>query len=140
MDTIANSLFLAVPALPVLWLWGRPLFTGRWRTPGWFVSTALLCVVATVATWFIGALAGTSLDAAESCTAAGFSYDSAYRSAHWREASRWFPLHDKCNATDDLVPAWVNPALVLLPLLALTCLGAAVRLAVAHRRNRKGTA
>lgn len=50
------------------------------------------------------------------------------------------PLHDKCNATYDLVPAWVNPALVILPLLAAICLGLAVRLAVVNQRVKKGTA
>lgn len=35
----------------------------------------------------------------------------------------------------DLVPAWVNPALVILPLLAAACLAVAVRLAIARRRT-----
>ncbi|MEU7055348.1 hypothetical protein [Streptomyces sp. NPDC046197] len=140
MDVIANSLCLAVPTLPVLWLWGRPLFNGRWKTPGWFTGTAVLCTLATVVTWLVGAFAGSSLDAEEACHRAGAHYDSAYRAAHWQEPSRWFPLHDKCNAAHDLVPPWVNPALVILPVLALACLGVAVRLVVANRRDQKGTA
>jgi hypothetical protein len=140
MDVIANFLFLAVPALLVLGLWSRPLFTGRWKTPGWFVVTAVLCFVTTVVTWIIGGLWGSSLDAEESCHAAGATYDRSYRSTHWQEPSRWFPLHDKCNATYDLVPPWVNPALVILPLLAAICLGLAVRLAVVNQRVKKGTA
>ncbi len=140
IDVIANSLFLAVPTLLVLGLWGRPLVTGRWRTPGWFVVTAGLCLVATAVTWLIGGLAGNSLDAEESCRAIGATYDQSYRSTHWQEPSQWFPLHDKCNATYDLVPAWVNPALVGLPLLAVICLGLAVRLAVVKRRDEEGTA
>ncbi|WP_199236051.1 hypothetical protein [Micromonospora sp. S4605] len=140
MGLIAYALCLAIPTLPVLWLWGRPLFTGRWTTPGWFIGTAGLCVGATAVTWFVGAFAGSSLDPEESCHAAGATYDSAYRSAHWQEPSRWFPLHNRCNASYDLVPAWVNPALVLLPLLAIGCLGVAVRLAVARRGTRIGSA
>ncbi|MFI5928893.1 hypothetical protein ACIA3K_23385 [Micromonospora sp. NPDC051543] len=71
----------------------------------------------------------------ESCRQAGVSYDSAYRAVHWRESSRWFPLRDRCNATYDLVPVWVNPALVLLSLLAVSCIGAAVWLAVVRHRT-----
>ncbi|MBE1489579.1 hypothetical protein [Plantactinospora soyae] len=137
MGIVASSLLIAVPALLVLWLWVRPLLIGRWKTPGWFIGTAGFCVVAAAVTWFIGAFAGTSLDPEESCHTAGVVYDSAYRSANWQEPSRLFPLHNRCNATYDLVPVWINPALVLLLLLATTCVGVAVRLAVAARRTTK---
>ncbi|MFY1573555.1 hypothetical protein ACN26Z_01515 [Verrucosispora sp. WMMD703] len=136
MSLIACSLLVAAPALLVLWLWGRPLLAGRWKTPGWFLATAALCAVATVVTWFIGAFPGSSLDAEESCRAAGATYDDAYRSTHWQEPSRWFPLRNKCNATYDLVPAWVNPTLVLLLLLTTTCLGATVWLGIANQRAK----
>ncbi len=132
---IGCALLVAVPGMLVLWLWARPLLSSRWTTPGWFVATAGLCVVAAAVTWFIGAFSGSSLDPEESCHAAGTTYDEAYRSAHWREPSRLFPLHNKCNAAYDLVPAWVNPALVLLLLAATTCVGVAVWLAVANKRN-----
>ncbi|SIN41036.1 hypothetical protein [Micromonospora cremea] len=135
MGLITTSLCLAIPALLVLWLWGRPLYTGRWKTPGWFLGTAALWVAATAITWFRGAFSGAFMNAEESCHSAGATYDGAYRSAHWQEPSRWFPLHNKCNATFDLVPAWVNPALVLLPLLATMCVGVAVWLAVVRRRT-----
>jgi len=135
MGIIVCSLLAAAPVLLVLRLWGRPLFTGRWRSPGWFLGTAGGCVVAAVVTWFIGAFSGSSLDPEESCHAAGVTYDEVYRSAHWREPSQWFPLHNKCNAAYDLVPAWVNPALVLLLLLAIACLGMAVWLALANQRT-----
>ncbi|MEH1169774.1 hypothetical protein V6V47_30780 [Micromonospora sp. CPCC 205539] len=140
MGVITTALCLAIPALLVLWLWVRPLLNGRWRTPGWFIGTAGLAVGAAAVTWFVGAFAGASMNAEESCHAAGATYDSAYRSTHWQEPSRWFPLHDKCNATHDLVPAWVNPALVLLPLLAITCVGVAVWLGVGRQRTRLGSA
>ncbi|MFF0466162.1 hypothetical protein ACFYPX_01775 [Micromonospora zamorensis] len=140
MGFVTTGLCLAVPMLFVLWLWGRPLLTGRWKTPGWFVATAGLSICATAGTWFVGAFAGSSMSSEESCQQAGVTYDSAYRAVHWRESSRWFPLHDRCNATHDLVPAWVNPALVLLSLLAVTCIGVAVGLAVVRRTRLRSSA
>lgn len=92
-----SLLCLGIPALLLLWLWARPVIAGRWQTPGWFLGTAGLCVVATGVTWFVGAFSG-GLDPEESCHAAGVTYDRAYRSAHWEEPSRWFPLHNRCNA------------------------------------------
>jgi hypothetical protein len=137
MGVVSCSVLVAVPLVFVLWLWGRPLLDGRWRKPGWFVATAAFCVAAGAATWLIGAVAGPSLDPEESCHAAGTTYDYAYRSAHWRESSRWFPLHNRCNADYDLVPAWINPGLVLLVLLAAACLCAAVWLTAANQRTKK---
>jgi hypothetical protein len=60
-------------------------------------------------------------------------YDESYRAAHRREPQRWFPLHDRCGASYDLVPAWVNPALVVLSVLSLGCLGVAGWLVVRRR-------
>lgn len=137
MGLVSCSVVVAVPLVLVLWLWGRPLLNGRWRQPGWFIATAAFCVVAGAATWLIGSLAGASLDPEESCHAAGTTYDYAYRSAHWREPSRWFPLHNKCNADYDLVPVWINPGLVLLLVLAAACLCAAVWLTTANQRTKK---
>lgn len=131
MGSLAFLLLAVIPGLVLLW--GGALLTGRWRTPGWFVATAAICAGAAAVTWFVGAFAG-GLDVGEACQAAGAAYDDAYRSAHWREPSRLFPLHNRCNAGYDLVPAWVNPALVLLPLLAVASLVVAVRLATTRSR------
>ncbi|MFI5491865.1 hypothetical protein [Actinoplanes sp. NPDC051859] len=53
-------------------------------------------------------------DIFEDCQRHNQPFDQAYRSEHPQEPGRWFPLHDKCNANFDLVPAWVNPAVVTL--------------------------
>lgn len=77
------------------------------------LSGGALCIV-----WLWGALSG-GLDVAETCTLLrGQEYDDAYRAEHWREPSQIFPLHNRCNASYDLVPAWINPTLVFLALLA----------------------
>lgn len=135
LDTAVNLLCFGTPVLLVLAVWVWPLVTGRWRRPGWFFGTAGLCLVAIPVVWFVGAFSG-GLDPEESCHLAGQAYDESYRAAHWREAARWFPLHNRCSAGYDLVPPWVNPALVVLPLLALACLGVASWLVVRRLRAR----
>ncbi|MFI7316884.1 hypothetical protein [Streptomyces venezuelae] len=118
-------------------LWCYPLFAGNWRrSPLWFAINAVALLLGAGVTYLIGALAG-GLDTGEECQNAGQAYDSAYRSAHFREFQRWYPLHEKCNAGYDLVPAWVNPTLIVLPVLAALCLAYSVRLAVIHRRTKK---
>jgi hypothetical protein len=120
-----------------LWFWCRPLAGGRWRhSAGWFAGTAVLLVLGTGVTYIIGSLAGASLDPEESCHANGQTYDGAYRRANFGEYTQWFPLHDKCHATYDLVPPWVNPTLVVLPVLAAACLAYAVRLTVVRQRTK----
>ncbi|MFF9063600.1 hypothetical protein ACF09K_33690 [Streptomyces sp. NPDC014882] len=130
-----SILLVLVPVLVGLWCY--PLFDGRWRrSPLWFAVTAVILLLGTGITYLIGALAG-GLDTEEECHSAGQAYDSAYRSAHFREFGRWYPLHEKCHAGYDLVPAWVNTTLLVLPVLAALCLAYSVRLAVIHRRTKK---
>ncbi|MFF0160185.1 hypothetical protein ACFYRY_22020 [Streptomyces sp. NPDC005263] len=125
---------------PGLWFWCRSLAGGRWRhSTGWFALTAALLVLGAGAVYLVGSLAGANLDPEEACHSRGETYDRAYRRANFDEYTQWFPLHDKCNAGYDLVPGWVNPTLVVLPVLAVACLAYAVRLAVLHRRTKKGT-
>ncbi|MEZ3178722.1 hypothetical protein KYY02_08395 [Streptomyces pimonensis] len=132
---------ILLPLLVVLWFWSRPLLSGTWRrSPAWFTWSAVLLLLGAGVSYLIGSLAGASLDPEEACHRAGQTYDRAYRRANFEEYTRWFPLHDKCHAGYDLVPAWVNPALVVLPVLALLCLACAVGLTVIRlRTNRKGT-
>lgn len=53
---------------------------------------------------------------------AGQPLDDGYPSINWPDPNPPFPLSKKCNANYDLVPFWVNPALVLFAVLVLTCL------------------
>lgn len=140
MGLLLVLLLLVVLAGPGMWFWGRSLAGGRWwHSGGWFAGTAVLLLLGTGVTYLIGSLAGASLDPEEACHAAGQTYDRAYRRANFDEYTRWYPLHDKCHAGYDLVPGWVNPALVVLPVLAVACLVYSIRLAVTHQRTRKGT-
>lgn len=129
---------ILLPLLAGLWFWSRPLFSGTWRrSPAWFTWSALLLLLGAGVTYLVGSLAGGSLDPEEACHRAGETYDRAYRRANSEEYTRWFPLHDKCHAGYDLVPAWVNPVFAALPVLALFCLAYAVGLAVVQRRTKK---
>jgi hypothetical protein len=140
MSLLVVLLLLVVLAGPGLWSWGRSLADGRWRrSPAWFAGTAVLLLLGAGVVYLIGSLSGASLDPEEACHKAGQTYDRAYRRANFDEYTQWFPLHNKCHAGYDLVPAWVNPTLVALPVLAVACLTYCVRLAVIHRRTKKGT-
>lgn len=131
---------ILLPLLIGLWFWSRPLFSGTWRrSPSWFTWSAVLLLLGTGVSYLVGSLAGASLDPEEACHKAGQTYDRAYRRANFEEYTQWFPLHDRCHAGYDLVPAWVNPALVVLPVLALLCLAYAAGLAVNRRTKKKGT-
>ncbi|MFF1441871.1 hypothetical protein [Streptomyces sp. NPDC058295] len=118
---------------------GKTVFgnTRAWlmrRTPVFWLTLSALSCVGSFLTWLWGAWSG-GLDVAETCTLLkGQKYDDAYRTEHWREPSQFFPLHNKCNASYDLVPFWVNPMLVLLALLAVGCLIAAVLRTIAYFR------
>lgn len=104
------------------------------RTPFLWLAVSALSCVGLCLTWFWGAWSG-GLDVAETCTLLrGQKYDDTYRAEHWREPSQFFPLHNKCNASYDLVPFWVNPMLVLLAFLVVGCLIAAALRTIAYFR------
>lgn len=72
-----------------------------------------------------------SLDKEEECTVILHQrYDAKY--AHAEE--QFFPLTQKCNASYDMVPFFVNPSVVLLLGVTLACAGAAVTATVRRRR------
>jgi len=73
-------------------------------------------------------------DIADSC-----GYDEIYRMPpEYQYDVRYFPLSRKCDATTDLVPAYVNPTvLALLGLAAVSGVGSAFA-AHAARRSARG--
>ncbi|ANW20776.1 hypothetical protein [Streptomyces clavuligerus] len=100
-----------------------------WTQPMWWVRALSVSLFLGAAAWLFGAVPG-GLDVAETCVLNHHqAYDSAYRSAHSEDFDRLFPLSNKCNASYDLVPAWVNPtvaacfAIAVLSVIALGCLG-----------------
>ncbi|MEV5999036.1 hypothetical protein AB0M25_07035 [Streptomyces griseomycini] len=90
--------------------------------------------------WFWGAWSG-GLDVAETCRLLhGQEFDPDYRGEHPDEPLRVFPLHNRCNASYDLVPAWINPALVCLAVTAAGCFVSGTVAVVARSRTRGGRA
>lgn len=74
-----------------------------------------------VAVFLTGAFAsGKDLD--DTCAAAGQELDLNYRLQNLHEPSQFFPLHNKCNASYDTIPDWVNAVLAFLALLTAVLL------------------
>ncbi|MGN3958442.1 hypothetical protein ACGV4K_25610 [Streptomyces sp. WAC8370] len=113
--------------------WARPRTWLSWGVAGVSAGVAGFAVA-----YLTGVLSG-GLDVGEACVHGhGVRYDASYRAAHAEEFNRWFPLRNKCNEDFDLVPSWVNPAVVFFVLLAaagVLCLAGAVVAAV-RRRSR----
>ncbi|GII52489.1 hypothetical protein Pth03_08780 [Planotetraspora thailandica] len=119
--------------------WGsvRAVRNRAWAAPGTWARSGVLAGAGTLLFYGYGLLTTLAYDIGETCTQLrGQTYDDAYRAAHWREPSQWFPLHNRCNADYDLVPAYVNPTLVVLAAVTLGCVIPAVILAV--RRSAAG--
>ena len=100
----------------------------------WFGASALF-VLLFGGVYLTGVFAGGN-DVAGACAAAGHPLDRVYREQHWQEPGQLFPLHDRCDAAFDLVPGWVDPALVLLATAAVACLAAGV-VSLAARRAQE---
>ena len=113
--------------------------TPLWERPGWWILTSVVLAAVGFGTWFTGIFSG-GLDVRETCAERGVRYDDAYRTEHWREASRWFPLHNRCNAQHDLVPAFVNPTLVAVAVLLLGCVAGTVAAAALGTKRRRARA
>ncbi|GHH84691.1 hypothetical protein GCM10018793_49830 [Streptomyces sulfonofaciens] len=107
------------------------LRTGSWRRPMWWARVCSVSLLAGLASWLRGAFSG-GLDIREACQFVHHEhYDAAYWQAHAREFRKLFPLHSKCNAHVDLVPAWVNPAVVSCAAVSLAAAAVLLWFAVA---------
>jgi hypothetical protein len=105
----------------------------QWRAVNWWGHVLSLSLFSTLAVWLYG-LFSMGLNVREECQFVHHQpYDADYRDAHTAEYNKWFPLHRKCNASYDMVPAWVNPVVVLGVVVSLVSLAVLVRFAVARR-------
>lgn len=87
--------------------------------PGWILlgifSAFMVPILLFCGIWVGG------LDDQESCELSHHqAYDREYRMTHPEHAGRnIFPLSNKCNADYDMVPFWMNPAVVGFALLSV---------------------
>jgi len=98
---------------------------GRWMRPRWFMLAGCTLLYLLALVWVGGIEAG-GLDPENACRLCQQPYDEAFLEAHRAEAFRLFPLSTHCNDTYDLVPVWVNPALVVISLLVVASVVGAV--------------
>lgn len=92
---------------------------GAWRRAMWWTRLCSVSLFVGVAVWIRGVFAA-GLDTRKTCLFVHHErYDEAYRDSHAAEFRRIFPLHNKCNAHADLVPAWVNPTVVVCAIVSL---------------------
>lgn len=109
---------MGLPVLRLLWsLWnlhrvpGGPC-GGSWRRPPWWARPRSLALCVGRAARLRGAPSGGS-DVGESCAYGRHrTYDAAHRAARAEEFGRPFPVRDTCDRAYDLVPGWVNPAVL----------------------------
>ncbi|MDX3076284.1 hypothetical protein [Streptomyces sp. MI02-7b] len=99
--------------------------------PGNWVVAAGTFLLLTTLTFGYGLWHTLVLDKREFCTVILHQrYDPKYALSD----EQLFPLSQKCNASYDMVPAFVNPSIVLF--LGLTILGAGAGVGAAVRRRR----
>ncbi|MFM9615450.1 hypothetical protein DF268_31170 [Streptomyces sp. V2] len=110
----------------------------RFLRPSSMIALCCISLLNAVTVWAVG-FSRTGLDIKESCEYKhGVPFDEEWNNEHYMESQKIFPLHAKCNANVDLVPAWINPTIVALALLSIAFLCVAVYLEV-HKfiRGRK---
>jgi hypothetical protein len=105
-----------------------------WRRPMWWTRLCSVSLFAGLASWIRGVFSA-GLDLRETCQ---YVHDERYDAAYWEsrtdEFRKLFPLHNNCNAHFDLVPGWVNPAIVVCAVISLVA--AAVLIGFGIRRLR----
>ncbi|MET9918129.1 hypothetical protein ABZZ04_13690 [Streptomyces sp. NPDC006435] len=111
----------------------------RWHErPLALIGAALTVGGFTVVVWVLGVFAG-GLDVRETCELTHHTtYDQAWRDRTGADGTSYFPLANACNEQVDLVPAWVNPTIVVLVVLAVGALALALfRIACAVFRRKE---
>ncbi|MFJ5215893.1 hypothetical protein ACIP98_14345 [Streptomyces sp. NPDC088354] len=105
------------------------------KTRNWAVAAGISLLLATL-TWGYGAWHMVALDMEESCT---LIHHQRYDPDYALGSEQIFPLTQKCNASYDMVPGFVNPSIVLFLGLTVLCAGAGVGAAARRRRRAAGT-
>jgi hypothetical protein len=138
--TVVGKALAALPflpfAIPALWSWFRIVQRAcqrRWRRPGWYGRVLWTASYTAACLWIWASMSrGLTPNSQElDCRIAGQSFDPAYFYDH-RGPLPPLLVSSPCNATYDLVAAWINPAIVICLILGTVAL--AVLVASAARR------
>lgn len=134
------ALVLTLPIFSVLNLVRRAR-AGLWSTPRWFLRLTLTSGYVGTIAWVHGALSTpffeTFQDACARASTDGENpvlFDRVHYEGNPEEYARIFPLHARCNAGFDFVPAWVNPTVGICFALIAAGLVGIVWTAVRRRR------
>ena len=100
------------------------------KSRNWVVAAGIFLFLATLTsghgTWHMFAL-----DKEEFCTVVLYQrYDLKYALG----SEQIFPLTQKCDASYDMVPGFVNPAVIIFLGLAILCVGVSVSASIRGRR------
>ncbi|WP_331748075.1 hypothetical protein OG520_40910 (plasmid) [Streptomyces sp. NBC_00984] len=111
----------------------------RWHEqPIALVSAALVAGGFMVMVWGFGVSTG-GLDVRETCGLTHHTtYDQAWRDRTGADGTSFFPVANACNEQVSLVPAWVNPAIVVLAVFTVSALALAlfrIAYAIFHRKE-----
>ncbi|WNF29524.1 hypothetical protein RI138_23370 [Streptomyces sp. C11-1] len=136
-NLVFAALVLSIPAGLLM------LFRGvgrQWhKRPIALVGAALTAGGFTAVVWGFGVFAG-GLDVREACEFThNTNYDQAWRDRTGADGSSFFPLANACNEHVSLVPAWVNPTIIVLAVLSVSALALAlfrIASAIFHRKER----
>lgn len=138
LELILTGLVLAIPAGLLM------LRRGVKRPPPWhkqpvaLIGAALISASLTAVVWVFGIFSG-GLDVQETCELTlHTTYDQAWRDRTGADGTSYFPVSDACNEHVSLVPAWVNPTILILAVLAISALVLAlfrIASAILHRKE-----
>ncbi|WP_260635203.1 hypothetical protein [Streptomyces angustmyceticus] len=114
------------------------LRNGSWRRAMWWTRLCSVALCAGLALWIRGVF-GEGLNVRETCLFVHHErYDAAYWDSHAEEFRKVFPLHNKCNAHYDLVPAWINPAIVTCAVISLAAVAVLLWFGTTHLTRLTG--
>ncbi|MFE6691655.1 hypothetical protein ACFVFQ_34940 [Streptomyces sp. NPDC057743] len=126
---------LAIPVVALVCLyWACRILSRSWlsvRVSRW-VEGAFCGLLGTISMYAWGVFEGSPFDIEETCRLNhGQQWDPDAAGP-----GSLFPLSNKCNATYELVPAYVNPLIYLGIATVVVCLGMALHQARTQRKNR----
>ncbi|MFE2939090.1 hypothetical protein ACFXKG_08525 [Streptomyces sp. NPDC059255] len=137
-NLVFAGMVLAIPAGLLMLRRGVKQPSPRHKQPVALLGAALIAGSLTAMVWGFGLISG-GLDIRETCELAHHTtYDQAWRDRTGADGTSYFPVANACNEHVSLVPAWVNPTIVVLAVVTVSALALALfRIACAIRHGKE---